>query len=130
MAVNTVRGIACKLYVSSVEWKNVLDVEVQRSSDKVNVTSRDNDGYKAERPTLKSGNVSFGMFYDPLSTEYSTLTTAYVAGTSLRVRVEDDQGNTIQDADMYVESCSVKQPRDDVSTVDVALTVKKVYSPV
>lgn len=88
-------GHKARLYYSAngTTWtlvKGVRDVTVNVSSDEADVTTRDNDGWKANAKTLKDASIEFQILPAPGEATYEALRDANFADTVLRFRALSD----------------------------------------
>lgn len=120
-------GIDCKLFVNNVEFTNVKDVSLPLTKNEADITTRSNNGWRAKRPVLKDTTIDWQMVYDALSSNCATIHNAYLDDTKLRIRVEDDTGATLFDADCYIKDYKVTQAAEAASMVDVVALISKVY---
>lgn len=137
----TVRGLDCKLYYnttaptpaavpdSGVGWvlaANVKDVDLDGSTDQADVTTRNNNGWKAARATLKDGSITFSMVYDTSDAAFTAFKDAWEDGTTIGVEmlsgVRTVQATVGLRAEMSVTNFRLRQPLDGVMEVDVTVT--------
>lgn len=90
-------GKNCKLYLNPtpleavatmaeegwVEQKRSRDVSVNRTKDKADATSRENNGYKQQPGTLKQGTITTEVCFQPSDSLIDTLQDAYENDTEI-----------------------------------------------
>ena len=92
-----VLGMNAKLYRNTATYGtptwdlvgNVRDLTLALTKDVVDVTTRGNNGWKAEVGTLKDGSVDFSMVWDTEDTDFTAMQTAFLAGTLIDFAVMD-----------------------------------------
>lgn len=107
------------LKINGTEATNVKDVTLSLETAEADVTTRANDGWRASVATLKEASIEFEMLVDDNDTTYSTLSSAFIDGTS--VGVELTVGNSIFSSTCSVTAFSVSQPLEEAQTVSVTL---------
>lgn len=60
------------------EIVNVKDLSLSLNTDKADVTTRGNNGWKATEPTLKDGTINFQMVFDSSDADFTALQRAFL----------------------------------------------------
>lgn len=102
---------------------NVTDLSASIATDTRDTTTKNNAGYKAILPGLKSLSINFSAFYaDDATQGFSELMTAYNAGTKQAVKVTsyDFSGNGAENTgdhrlsfDAYITSLELSAGTED-----------------
>ena len=86
-------GLNAKLYRDTGSaWDlvgNVKNLTLNMDKSEADVTTRANNGWKANIAALKDASVEFDMVYDLADTDMTTLLAAFLADTSIRFIVMD-----------------------------------------
>ena len=97
-------GLKAKLYrntgtYGSPVWNevpNVKDVTLSIEKGDADVTTRGNDGWRAQLGTLKSASIEFEMVWDTADADHTAFHTAFLADTAIEFAVMD--GKIIADS--------------------------------
>lgn len=115
-------------------WVKVVGVkEVTRSGEtgKADVTTRDNDGFRAWIPTLKDVGLEIQMVYDPTNSHFLFLENAWLNKTQVQFRSLDGPSNVPGSKGMkmvtVITNFSEPQPLEDA--VIVSITASPTYAP-
>ena len=102
-------GMNCKLYFAAAlindtdnlpadaDWteiKNVKDLTLNLSTGEADVTTRENNGWKATAATLKDGSVEFEMMWDTSKDGFDELRDAWKDSTEIGMAVMDGDIDT------------------------------------
>jgi hypothetical protein len=79
-------GINAKLFLDGDEMKNVTDVTITLDAGEVDVTTRDNDGFRATMGGLKECTIEFDMLDKAGDTSFSTIQEAWYNSTSVNLK--------------------------------------------
>jgi predicted secreted protein len=79
-------GINAKLFLNTVEMKNVTDVTVTLDAGEVDVTTRDNDGFRATIGGLKECTIEFDMLDKSEDNSFDTIQSAWYNATSVNLK--------------------------------------------
>lgn len=71
------------------EVKNIKDLKLPIEKGSADVTTRLNNGWGADKATLKRASIDFQMVDDPLDDDIIALTTAFFAGTTVEFAILD-----------------------------------------
>ena len=110
-------GLECKLYrgtagaTAATEVKKVGDVTITLDKGEADVTTRDSNGWKQLRGTLKELSAEFNIKHDPTDATYLAFQDSYLNGTQLSLFFSDGDGNG-PEADCEVFSFGEDQPLD------------------
>lgn len=108
-----------------VEVGNVKDASLNLTKDLADVTVRANDGWKAQKGTLKNAEVTFKMIVDASDDNYTAFADAFFDNTPVHIRVADgdvaDDGTQYLEADMDVTSFTRSENLTEAVMVDVTL---------
>lgn len=129
-----VLGLNAKLYIQTdgvagsdgwTELTNVQDLTLNLSTERADVTTRGNNGFKAEIATLKNASITFESVFDPSDATFGSLSAAWLAGTLVGVRAltgpADEQTTQGVVSDMSVLDFTQSQPLADKITVAIEL---------
>jgi len=132
MASNVI-GLDARLYYNSGTYAspvwtkvvNVRDVTLNLEAGEAEFTSRDSSGWRAHLPTLKSATVDFDLLWDTAAAGFSNLRDAFLNGTTVDVRVMDEDIAATGAQGMRA-ICSVTQwnrnePLEEALTVSVSI---------
>lgn len=126
-------GMDCVLYrnsgnYSSPVWNecaNVRDNTLNMETAKADVTTRGNNGWRANAPTLKEGSIEFEALWDLTDANFAAMFTAFLNNTPLDMLVLDQAiaSGSAQGlrAVMMVTKCSRKEPLEDATKADVMI---------
>jgi hypothetical protein len=132
-------GLEGKLYRNTgtyasptwVEMTNVRDVTGTLTKSLTDVTTRANDGWRAQAGTLKEKELSFQMVHDPADAAYLALRTAFFASTDTPIEIAwadgpiATTGTTYIRASMIVSSFSRSEGLEDAMITDVTMVVAR-----
>ncbi|MBO6102291.1 MAG: hypothetical protein J6P03_03445 [Opitutales bacterium] len=122
-----VLGLDCKLFrgaagaTAATEMTNVKNVTINLSAGSADITTRAAQGWRAKAPTLKEGNTTFDMLYDPTDADFIAVQTAFLNNAPIAFFVTDGQGNGL-DCDFVITGFS--QPQDLESAIMVSVTAE------
>jgi predicted secreted protein len=129
-------GLECKLfrntgtYESPVwdEITNTKDVTLNLEAGEADVTTRNNNGWRATLAALKDGSVDFQMVWDTDDADFTAIRQAWFNDASIEFAILDGAAATGQGlrATMRVLNFSISQPLEEAVTVDV--TIKPTYA--
>lgn len=130
-----VLGLNCRLFIQSdgvagsngwTEMTNVRDLAVNLDSERADVTTRGNNGFRAEIGTLKNGSITFDAVFDTADAVFTALQAAFFANSLVGVRAltGDPAAQATQGlvADMAVVNFSQTQNLADAVTVSIELS--------
>jgi predicted secreted protein len=107
------------------EMEYVKDVKLNLSTTEVDVTTRNNNGWRAVVPTLKDVSVDLTLVLYDESDDYVVLRDAYLNGTSIDMMVLDgpvtQPGSQGPRAAFHVMSFSRNEGIGDAITIEVSL---------
>ena len=83
---------------------NIKDPNLDMSRDKTDVTCLSDGDYKSEVVTYKNMTFGFSLRVEAGDTNYTTLWTAYQAGTPLAFVIDNGRGTQVIDADFSIDS--------------------------
>lgn len=121
-------GMNCVMYrgtagsTAATEMTNVTDVTVSMGKDVADVTTRGNNGYKAEAPTLKAGTVEFSMLWDTTDDDFLAIINAYLNDTAIALFPSDGAGSGL-DGDYAITDFSQSQALSEAVTVSVTASL-------
>lgn len=113
-------GVGGVLTIGS-EARQVKDVNTDMGASEVDGTTRDNDGWEEKRAGLRNWSVSFSMKRVTGDSVYTTLRTAFIAGSTLNITVRDALGESISGA-VSVTKFSKGEPLSGYVMMDVVLS--------
>ena len=131
-------GLDAKLYrntgtYSAPVWNeipNVKDVTLTLETAEADVTTRNNNGWRATVPTLKEASIEFEMVWDTTDTDFTAIRNAFLNRASVEFAVMDGDittsGSQGLRATCMVTSFNRNEPLEEAITVSV--TVKPTYS--
>lgn len=70
---------------SWVEMDNIRDLEISMERDRADVTTRAANGWKAEKPTLATFEVTGEMLYDPTDANFTAFWNAFLNNTDVEM---------------------------------------------
>jgi hypothetical protein len=112
------------------EIQNVKDVTLSLEVAEADVTTRNNNGWRATVATLKDASIEFEMVWDPADNDFTALRNAYFNGSAIEFAImdgfidsSDSQGLR---ATCVVTNFSRSEPLEEAITVSV--TLKPTYS--
>lgn len=62
---------------TATEITNIKDLKINLATDKADVSTRGNNGWKQTAATLKDGTVTFSMVWKPADTNFTAILTAW-----------------------------------------------------
>lgn len=93
---------------------------LNRSSDTIETTSKDSDGYKSYEPSFKDWTIDADGLVVTDDTGWLALETAFEAGEKIKVQFVTASGDDYT-GDVIITDFPVEAPYDDVSTYSVSL---------
>lgn len=129
-------GMNAKLYVNGEEYANVKDVTMNFSRATADVTTRANDGWRANVGTLREATASFQMVRystegDDVVSDPAVILNAFLAngeGSLIKAAILDaapSQGGQGVYGFWSVTSCNRNEALEDAVTYDVELSLTK-----
>ena len=132
---DVVYGIDCKLYYKAAahaawvgvagltELGNCRNVTLTMTSDEADTTTRTNNGWKANEPTLKSAQIEFEMVWDNTDDGFTAFMDAWINRTKLSVACLT--GSTAGSKGLWA-ACKVfsftrEEPLEGVATAKVVI---------
>lgn len=122
-------GKQCKLYIGTAGTQantligNVRDVTLNLSRDEIDASARDSGEWEEVVSSLMAGEIGFQMRWNTSDANFTTIRTAFLAGTPIAILVMDDfktvVGATGLDADVTILNFTIGQPLRDMVTVDI-----------
>ncbi len=109
----------------SNELKKVKDVTLNLSSATADVTTRDNNGWRATVPTLKECSVDFTMQWDDSDPGFQAVFNAYLTGTPLRMAFLTEEGGSGPIGEFTITDCTRNEALEDGITADVTAQLSK-----
>lgn len=108
----------------------VRDLTLSMTTEDADDTVRANSGWKSSTPTLKEGEVTFQIRYEPGNAHFTALKNAFMNSTHIGLSVNDsgvdqDSGNGLR-ADFGVANFSKNEELTGVQTFDVTLKVRHI----
>ncbi|GHT30583.1 hypothetical protein FACS1894214_0710 [Planctomycetales bacterium] len=79
-------GRNAKLYNGTTELKNVTDVTITLDKGEIDVTTRDNDGFRATVGGLKECTIEFDTFELDSDNTFTTIKDAWLKDTSIELK--------------------------------------------
>lgn len=125
-------GMNAKLYVEGNEFKNVKDVTLNFSRATADVTTRRNDGWRANVGTLREATASFQMIKFKGDTEAGVIlakfldTSGSLLGAAFLDASKEEGGEGIV-GEWSVTSCNRGEALEDAVTYDVELSLTQSY---
>jgi len=126
-----VLGMNAKLYIDEVLVGNATNVTLNLTSEEADVTTRGNNGWKANVPTLKDASVELEMIWDTDDAQFQKVKDSYLNGTDLDVKVLDglvDADGEGLHATMRCSNLTREEPLTDALKCKV--TLKPTYDAV
>lgn len=125
-------GMNAKLYVEGKEFKNVKDVTLNFSRATADVTTRRNDGWRANVGTLREATASFQMIKFKGDTDAKTILDNFLdaSGDLIGAAFLDasvDEGGEGIVGEWSVTSCNRGEALEDAITYDVELSLTQSY---
>lgn len=133
--MSAVLGLNCRLFIQTDgvggtdgwnEMTNVRDLTLNLDTDRADVTTRGNNGFRAEIGTLKNGSISFDAVFDTTDTVFTSLQSAFFINSAVGVRAltgaADAQATQGLVADMAVVNFSQTQNLGDAVQVSIELS--------
>ena len=128
-----VLGQDAKLYrnagtYASPTWDligNVKDLTFNMEKATADVTTRGNNGWRAEVATLKTASIEFQMVWEPGGTDFGAIKDSFLNNTTIEMLVLDGlvatTGSQGLRAEMMVEKFSRNEPLEEAIMVDVSM---------
>jgi hypothetical protein len=108
------------------EIVNVKDLSLSLSTDKADVTTRGNNGWKATEPTLKDGTINFQMVFDSSDADFTALQRAFLNNTVIALAALSGDKATVGSqglwADFKVSNFTKSENLTEAQMYDVELT--------
>ena len=131
-----VLGLQAKIYMREIgssvwaELGNAKSVTLNLEKGEADVTTRNNNGWRATIGTLKDGSVEFQMVWDTEDTLFQQISDAYFADESLEFAVMSGEITNAQaqglKAQMSILNFSRSEELEEALMVDVS--IKPTYS--
>lgn len=130
-----VLGLNAKLYrntgtYASPTWDligNVKDLTLNLESAEADVTTRANNGWRANVPTLKDASIEFEMVWDSGDADFTAIQTAFLSNGSIELLVLDGASGTTGSQGLRA-TCSITSFTRNES-LEEALTVSVTAKP-
>lgn len=106
---------------ATTECKKVRDVNTGLDKSKIDVTTREADGWTMNRGGLKEAEVEWEMLADKKDSEYTTFLTHFLTGSSFSLYVEDGGGKGLDADFVMVEFSETQDLEEGVVTRCVAV---------
>lgn len=125
-----VLGMNCKLYYkvggqdavgSWIEMGNVRDVTLSMEAGVADLTTRANNGWRAQVPTLREAGVEFQMVWDTADAGFTALREAFLSNGIIGLQVLDGEGGQGLQGDFGVQTFSRNEALEEGVTVDVSV---------
>jgi hypothetical protein len=134
-----VLGMDGKLYYNTsgvagsgswVELDNAKNVTSNLESAEADVTTRNNNGWRASTATLKDASVEFEMVWDPSDAGFTAIKNAYLNGTTIGIMALDGSSATSgsQGPKFDGRVMSFSRSEDLEEAMMVSVTIKPTYS--
>lgn len=134
-----VLGMDGKLYYNTtgvagsgswVELDNATDVTSNMESAEADVTSRNNNGWRATTPTLKDCSIEFEMIWDNSDAGFTAIKTAYLANSTIGIMALDGSSATSGSQGPKFDGRVTNFSRTEAleEAMKVSVTIKPTYS--
>lgn len=126
-----VLGKDAKLYYGApesnptTEMKNVRDLTLKLSAGEADVTTRDNEGWRATATTLRECSVEFETVWKPDDAAFQAIRTAYLASGRIALKIllkSDGEGMW---GDFTISGFDLTQPLEDAIKAKVEAKLAK-----
>ncbi len=111
------------------ELTNVRDVTLNLEAAEADLTTRGNQGWRANVATLKSATIEFEMVWDTADAGFTAIRNAYLNNAIIGFQVLDDTGGEGLQADFMISSFSRSEPLEEGITVSVSAKVAYSATP-
>jgi len=112
-------GLDATLTIDGTELKNVKDLSVSLEKAEADVSTRDNNGWRATVGTLRDASIDFQVVNKNNDTAFATLYAKWLSGDPLAVVISDVGASLALDCEVL--SFSVTQNLEDAIVADVSL---------
>jgi len=112
------RGASGAAANATTDVSGVRDVTLNLEKGEADVTTRDNNGWRAYVGTLKDATLEFELVHDPVNQDYKDLLNAFLNGTVLAFFISDGSGNGLI-ADWVITGFNNPEPLEEASTISV-----------
>jgi hypothetical protein len=112
-------GLEATLTIDGTEIKNVKDLTVSLEKAEADVSTRDNNGWRATVGTLKDASIEFQVFNKENDTAFGNLYTKWLSGDPIVVVISDVGASLTLDCE--VMGFSVSQNLEEAIVADVTL---------
>ena len=108
-------GMKEKLTINGQVYGNVKDVTINLSTGETDITTRNNDGWRASAPTLKECSIDFTMLDDPSDSGFNAIKSAWENNSTIDVTTAAVSGKFV------VIDFKRNEPLEEAVTWDVTL---------
>lgn len=112
-------GLEATLTIDGTEIKNVKDLTVSLEKAEADVSTRDNNGWRATVGTLKDASIEFQVFNKENDTAFGNLYTKWLSGDPIVVVISDVGASLTLDCE--VMGFAVSQNLEEAIVADVTL---------
>jgi len=106
---------------------NVQDVTLNLEAGEADITTRGNNGWRAQVATLRECNADFMMLWKPGDAAFDAIQTAFMESTTMAFAILDQlytvSGAQGMVADFSITNFSRNEPLEEAETVDVTLNL-------
>jgi TP901-1 family phage major tail protein len=118
-------GAAGTTGVPTSELTNVTDVTVTLDAGEADVTSRDNDGFRAMIGGLKECSIEFEMLYLPGDPGLAAIKNAWITGDQIHIAALTGTGGEGPVGDFSVTSFARSEPLEEAIKYSVTLKLSQ-----
>ncbi len=105
------------------ELTNCRDLSVSGETGTADVTTRANQGWRAEVATLRELGLEFEMVWDTADAGFTAIQTAWITNQIIGFQALDSPGGSGYQADFMITDFSISQPLEEAITVSVTAKV-------
>ena len=126
---NMVKGIEVKIKINTgddttptyTELGNQQDLTLKMTGEKIDTSSKSNSGWNTAIVGNRDWGIEGGAIVDTDDAALAALETAYMAGNTIKVQVDEDGINTYS-GDVCIDDLSKSSPVKDVEKVSISLS--------
>ncbi|MDR2763131.1 MAG: phage tail protein [Planctomycetaceae bacterium] len=118
-------GINAKLFLNTSEMKNVTDVTITLDAGEVDVTTRDNDGFRATIGGLKECTIEFDMLDKNDDNSFDTIQSAWYNATSVTLKALSSANGSGPHGDFSITGFSRSEALEEAVKYSVTAKLTK-----
>jgi TP901-1 family phage major tail protein len=121
MADKVIKGLEVLLWVGNNKVGGQRGASLSMSADEIDITHKDNDGYKAYLAGLKEWSISCDGLVFTSDAGYNALFDAFIDGTEVEIQLKNEAGTFAYQGKVAIASMDFDAQYDDALTYSCEL---------